>query len=180
MCYLPALPPAPVKPPDAVASLPIQPRRHLGCHERLDFLKGVRAVHVVVHNVADGLLGPIPGAGRTPDALTLEDARSGMHRQAFHTDHLEDAPDGVDGLLVDQVVVTGGVKPKAILRKLYGHHLAFACLSELPAPGPLGYLRPLVLGELVEYAVGEFPFRALVPPVVEGADLGAVLLELPL
>ena len=59
-----------------------------------------------------------------------------------------------------------------------GDDLALAGLAAASAPGPLGYLGPLVLGDLVEDAVGELALRRIVAPVVEGADLRPVLLEL--
>jgi hypothetical protein len=51
------------------------------------------------------------------------------------------------------------------------------CSAYFSAPATLRRLRPLVLGELVQDAVGEVPLRAAVPPVVQGPELAAVLLE---
>jgi len=44
--------------------------------------------------------------------------------------------------------------------------------------GPFRDLRPLVLGELVDYAVRKLSLRAIVSPIVQGADLPSVLFEL--
>jgi hypothetical protein len=47
-----------------------------------------------------------------------------------------------------------------------GDDLAFACLSE-PAPaGSFGRFGPLKLGDLINDAVSEFTFRAIICPVV--------------
>ena len=57
-------------------------------------------------------------------------------------------------------------------------HLALPGLAEFLLSAALGRLRPLELGELVEYGVGEFALGAVVPAVVHGADPRPVLLEL--
>src|SRR3712207_3795631 len=61
------------------------------------------------------------------------------------------------------------LKPYFIQRTC--QHLAFAGLAELSSAAPLGYLCPLVLRQLVEDAIREFPLWALVASVVEGPDL---------
>ena len=78
-----------------------------------------------------------------------------------------------------QVVVAGGVVSEAVVRCTGRNDFAFPGTTQLPAPRALRYLCSFELGELVEDAVREFSLRGFVPAVVEGADLRAVLLELP-
>jgi hypothetical protein len=81
--------------------------------------------------------------------------------------------------LVDNQVVTRLVVPKAIWRLHRRYDLSLTRLLQLSSSSPLGYLGSLVLGELVEDTVGQFPLRALIPTVIKGSNFGAVLLELP-
>ena len=69
--------------------------------------------------------------------------------------------------------------PKAMGRFMRTDYLPLAGLPKLAPPSPLGNLRPLVLGELVEDALRELPLRGVVPAVVVGAQPTIVLLEFP-
>src|SRR5215203_520776 len=120
------------------------------------------------------MLGPL---GRRY-ALTLEERADGSYRPSLDTDHVEDAPDNLHLTLVDLVAVPVRVELEAVARGMCGEHLAFPRLALPSAAAPLRDLRPLVLAELVEYAVRELALGAIVSPIVEGADLRTVLLEL--
>src|SRR5215212_3314919 len=121
------------------------------------------------------MLGPL---GRRY-ALTLEERADGSYRPSLDTDHVEDAPDNLHLTLVDLVAVPVRVELEAVARGMCGEHLAFPRLALPSAAAPLRDLRPLVLAELVEYAVRELALGAIVSPIVEGADLCPMLLELP-
>jgi hypothetical protein len=88
------------------------------------------------------------------------------------------APDHGHGLLLDEVTVLGVVVPVPVVCAVVGKYLPVLDLPQLAPPRTFGGLRPLVLGELVEDAVGELALRALVASVVERPDLRTVLLEL--
>jgi hypothetical protein len=101
-----------------------------------------------------------------------------VQRPVFHPDHLEVTPYHPHIFFVNLVAVARGNEFEAVVRAATRQHLAFTGFLELASPGALADLRALVLAELVEDAVGEFTLRAIVSPVVEGADLRPVLLEL--
>src|SRR5215207_2668377 len=79
---------------------------------------------------------------------------------------------------INKKPIAGLVVAEAVRRLHRRYYLALPSLLELTPPGSLHDLSSLVLGELVEDAVGEFPFGAFIPTVVQRADLRAVLLEL--
>ena len=81
---------------------------------------------------------------------------------------------------VHLVAVPRLVVAKAVAGRVAADDLALPGLAELPSSAALRRLRPLELGELVEYAVGELALRAVVSPVVQWrVSFVAVLLELP-
>src|SRR5215216_1675081 len=92
--------------------------------------------------------------------------------------HAEDAADDLHVLLVHLVTFPSSVQVKAVVSLVGCDYLALASLAELAPTAPFYNLRPLVLAELIQDAVREFALRAVVSPVVEGADLRPVLLEL--
>src|SRR5215207_6842123 len=80
--------------------------------------------------------------------------------------HLEHLLDNQHLRLVDNHLVTDGSVPETSWRLRTPEIFAFSCLANLPPPSPFGYLRPLILRQLVQDAVGELSFRALVPPII--------------
>ena len=85
----------------------------------------------------------------------------------------------LSGLSVYHVVVARGVELEAIVGTVDRDYLALASPPELTPPSALRYLRPLIFGELVEDAIRKLSLWGVVTPIVEGTNLGAVLLELP-
>src|SRR5215210_8133997 len=94
--------------------------------------------------------------------------------------HVEDAPHGGHRRLVNEVTVSRTVEPKPVPDTPHCHYLPLTCSLQLAASRPLGRLRSLELGQLVENAIGKLALRAVVPPVVQRPQLAPLLLELPL
>ena len=176
--HLARLPPRDVEVPDAVALLGVELRYDLRRDEFSHLCVGVRLVHVVEDEVANEALAPVASAARRGHALAVEDLLGTVELLAFPADHLEDAPHHGHSLGIYLVALAVCGVAEAVVGRMSRHHLAFARSLELAAPGPLGYLGALELGYLVEDAVGQVALRRVVTPVVQGADLGPVLLEL--
>jgi hypothetical protein len=92
--------------------------------------------------------------------------------------HAHDAPNDLHPFLVHDVVGAVVVEPEPVVRPAPGDDLALAGALHLAPPGPLGRLDALEACDLVHDAVGELPLRGVVSAIVEGADLGPMLLEL--
>jgi hypothetical protein len=71
--------------------------------------------------------------------------------------------------LVDLVAVADLVVLEAVVGPTVHNQLAFTGLAEASASAPLHDLRPLVLGELIEDAVGKLSLRGVVAPILESA-----------
>src|SRR5215212_10296724 len=138
------------------------------------------SIYVLVDAVADVLEAPVPTSQGRRYAFPIECRFDGVHGLPLRTDLPEDTPDDLHLLFIHYVVVAAVVIPEAEVRPGSRQHFSLAGLLELTSPGPLGGLCPLELSELVENAVGKLAFWRIISPVIEGTDLGAVLLELPL
>ena len=176
--YLPGAHPQPVVPPDAVELLAVQACRHLRGDQRLDLLVGVGLVHIIQDRDPEERPVPTLASSGRGDALALEGPKHSVQAVALGAHHAEDAPHVSHLLLVYQQPVARGVELEAVLDAMAGHDLTLAGLLELASPGTLGYLRALVLAELVQYAIRKLALRAVVSPIVQGPDLRPVLLEL--
>src|SRR5215213_8888020 len=122
-------------------------------------------VDIIQDEPADGFGVPTP-AGRSGFALLVQDLRDGGDGEPLLPDHPEDAPHDSHLGVVHRVAVPGGVHFEAVVGGVAADDLAGAGLLKLAPPRPLGYLGPLELGKLVEYAVGEFALRGIVAPVI--------------
>src|SRR5215203_6777348 len=169
--------PLAVVPLHAILFVRVERRRHLRRQERGDLLERVRSVRVVI----DDLLyhAPVPlrlARGRRHSfseqaglyCVLAKPVRC-QPEHLLHHCHLR--------LANDQSV------PRFVVAEPVGrsrhHHPSLPGLAQHATTSPLRDLCPLVLGELVEDAVGQFPLRAVVPTVIKGSNFGAVLLELP-
>src|SRR5215217_7975286 len=92
---------------------------------------------------------------------------------------VEDAAHHSNLLLVHNVVIAGLVVLEAVVSPRVAEKPTLPSFLQSSPSGPLGGLSSLELGELVEDAICEFPFWALVTAVVESPHLAAVLLKLP-
>src|SRR5215213_5142990 len=168
---------ASVEVPDTVALVRVESGGHVRGDQRRHLLIAVGAVHVVLYGLAYVLRGP-KLAGGWLHALAVEGPPGGVHGVPLCAHHAEDALYHPHLLRVNDVVVSGVVVPEAVRWTGSGHDLTLPSLLELASPGALAYLRPLVLAELVEDAVCELALWGVVSPIVHGADLRPMLLEL--
>src|SRR5829696_4860742 len=138
---------------------------------------------VLDYVVADGRSAPTPrpapGRAWRLHALAVERGRHASEGRNFHTDHAEYAPDHEHGLFIHEVAIPSGVVLETVVGTIAGQDLSLFHLLQFSASCPLGGLGPFVLGELVEDAIGKLAFRTIVAPIIQGTDLGAVLVELP-
>jgi hypothetical protein len=119
-----------------------------------------------------------PAPLRREEALTVELTFGLPEAHAFRSDHAEDLAHDPHLRLADhQGVPILGVG-EAVGCLVSPDNLALAHLPVQSPPGPLGGLRTLELGELIQDAVRELTLRRIVSSVVESTDLGAVLLAL--
>jgi hypothetical protein len=84
----------------------------------------------------------------------------------------------VEDETIPVIVVLEPERGPAVARPGPRDDLALAGLSELAPPGALRRLGSLELGQLVQDAVRELPLWGVVSPIVQGAHLRVVLLEL--
>src|SRR5215212_1466804 len=138
----------------------------------------MRFVAVVEDDVAQGLGAPPSCAVWCWHLLLLEDTLDGAYREALYTDHLEDAPYDRHGLFVYYITVPVLVEIKSEGCHSARYNLALFGLPQFAPPGSLRRLCSLKLRQLVEDAVGKLTLRGVVSPVIEGAYLRPVLLEL--
>ena len=108
--------------------------------------------------------GPVPDlfARGGKYSLPVEPSLYGLRAVPFGGEAKYPLHDGTFRLVHHQCVA-GLVVAEAVRGLHRRYDLALTGLLQLPPPRPLRDLRPLVLGELVEYAVRELPLRALVP-----------------
>src|SRR5215218_11286456 len=101
-----------------------------------------------------------------PNAVAFQGARRAREALSSATDQREDPPDHGHVVRLHLVAVPRLVVAKTVAGRVAADDLALPGLPKLPPSATLGYLRPLVLGELVENSVREIPLRAAVSPIV--------------
>src|SRR5829696_3933450 len=168
-----------VEPPYPVFPHGLQPGRHLRSQKIRYLLETVRSVDVVSYQPPQNSIIPQRSTLRSRYPFGIQarlyspygDTVRCQPEDLVHHPHLR---------LVDKQTVAGFVEAEAVRGRRPADHMSLTGSPQLPPSTSFGYLDPLVLGELVEDAVRELTLRGIVSPIVQGADLGAVFLELPL
>src|SRR5215218_10069598 len=139
----------------------------------------MRLVYVVIDDLADKRLRPNLLIVWCWHTFLTKHTPYVVKCPTLNSDHVEDAPHDLHGLLVHLVAITSSVELEAEVGHRARQQLALLHLPQLAAPSSLSRFHSLVLSKLVENAVREFPLWAIVAPIVEGFQLAAMLLELP-
>src|SRR5215218_5703957 len=138
----------------------------------------MRLVYVVIDDLADKRLRPKLLTVWCWHTFLTKHTPDVVKRPTLNSDHVEDAPHDLHGLLVHLVAITSSVELEAEVGHRARQQLALLHLPQLAAPSSFGRFHSLVLSKLIENAVREFPLWAIVAPIVEGFQLATVLLEL--
>src|SRR5688500_6652599 len=118
-----------------------------------DLLEAVGFVNVVHDEGSYGAPVPVLATAGRRHAFGVKCPLYAVHGHPLCVGHLEDSSHDAHGQFIDLVTVASAIDPDPIVGAAPRDDLILLGLTQLFAPGSLGYFGPLVLAELVEYAV---------------------------